>query len=176
MSAETNIARFDLAELHRVLDEARQAEDLSWKDLAADINVPFGQTTSIPISVSTIRGIADKRSVTSAVVLQILRWLDRSPESFLSPPALRFGEWETLPEVGPERILRLDTRLLHRVLDKGRQARELSWIQVAAALPGFTPSMLINLAKGPLIGFPRVMVLTQRIGRPLAEFVRGTKD
>jgi hypothetical protein len=176
MSVEKNISRFDLAELHRALDAARQAKDLTWKDLVAEINVPFGQTTSIPISVATIRGLADKSSVTSAVVLQILRWLNRSPESFLPPSAMRFGERETLPDVGPVRILRLDTRLLHRVLDKGRQPRELSWPQVAAALPGFTPSMLMNLAKGPLIGFPRVMILTQRMGRPLAEFVRGTKD
>jgi hypothetical protein len=35
------------------------------------------------------------------------------------------------------------------------------------------PSMLTNLAKGPLIGFPRVMTLTQWLGRPAADFVRA---
>jgi hypothetical protein len=48
----------------------------------------------------------------------------------------------------------------------------LSWAQVAAELPGFTASMLTNLAKGPLIGFPRVMLLTQWAGRPAADSVQ----
>jgi hypothetical protein len=39
-------------------------------------------------------------------------------------------------------------------------------------LSGFTASMLTNLSTGPLIGFPRVMLLTQWLGRPAADFVR----
>lgn len=56
-----------------------------------------------------------------------------------------------------------------------RQVRGLSWTQVAAELPGFTTSMLTNLATGPLIGFPRVMLLTQWLGQPAAHFVRVRK-
>jgi hypothetical protein len=33
--------------------------------------------------------------------------------------------------------------------------------------------MLANLATGPLIGFPRVMLITQWLHRPAADFVRG---
>jgi hypothetical protein len=33
--------------------------------------------------------------------------------------------------------------------------------------------MLTNLATGPLIGFPRVMTMTQWLGRPVAAFVHG---
>jgi hypothetical protein len=33
--------------------------------------------------------------------------------------------------------------------------------------------MLTNLASGPLIGFPRVMALTQWLGRPASDFVRA---
>jgi hypothetical protein len=43
-------------------------------------------------------------------------------------------------------------------------------------LPGFTASMLTNLATGPLIGFPRVMLLTQWLGQPAAHFVRVRKQ
>jgi hypothetical protein len=57
-------------------------------------------------------------------------------------------------------------------LSAQRQARELSWPQVAAELPGFTTSMLTNLATGPLIGFARVMLLTQWLGQPAAHFVQ----
>jgi hypothetical protein len=53
-----------------------------------------------------------------------------------------------------------------------RQARGLTWAQVARELPGFTAPMLTNLATGPLIGFPRVMLLTQWLGKPAAHFVR----
>jgi hypothetical protein len=43
---------------------------------------------------------------------------------------------------------------------------------VAAELPVFTASMLTNLAPGPLIGFPRVLLLTQWVGQPATNFVR----
>jgi hypothetical protein len=49
----------------------------------------------------------------------------------------------------------------------------MTWREVAKEMPGFTPSMLTNLAKGPLIGFPRVMTLTQWLGRPAVDFVRA---
>jgi len=111
-----------------------------------------------------------KRSVTSAVVLQALAWLGRSPESFLTGSA-------TLPETPlprsePGRVLRFDTRALHAALNARRQVQGLNWAEVAAELPGFTPAMLTNLATGPLIGFPRVMLLTQWLGQPVAHFVR----
>jgi hypothetical protein len=76
-------------------------------------------------------------AVTSAVVLQVLRWLRRTPESFLA----------------------------------GRDQNG-----VAKEMAGFTPSMLTNLPTGPLIGFPRVMVLTQWLGRPAADFVRARSE
>jgi hypothetical protein len=57
-------------------------------------------------------------------------------------------------------------------LNAQRQAQRLSWAQVAAELPGFTTSMLTNLATGPLIEFQCVMLLTQWLGQPAAHFVR----
>jgi hypothetical protein len=49
----------------------------------------------------------------------------------------------------------------------------MTWKQIAEELPGFTQSTLTNLANGPLIGFPRVMFLTQWLGQPAAHFVRA---
>lgn len=166
----SHLRRFDMGAFHAALDAARQAKGLSWIELAAETNRPLEGTTSIPIHPATLRGMLAKRSVTSAVVLQALAWLGRTPESFLTgPPTLP----ETpLPESGPGRVLRFDTQALHAALNAQRQARGLSWAQVAAELPGFTTSMLTNLATGPLIGFPRVMLLTQWLGQPAAHFVR----
>jgi hypothetical protein len=69
--------------------------------------------------------------------------------------------------------LRFDTAALHAALDAKRRERGQTWREVASELPGFTPNMLTNLASGPLIGFPRVMTLTQWLGRPAADFVRA---
>ena len=168
--ARPRLRRFDMRAFHAALDGTRQTRGLTWAELATETNRPFEGTTSIPIHPATLRGMLGKRSVTSAVILQALAWLGRTPESFLAGDS---APTETpLPEAGPGRVLRFDTRALHGALDAQRRVRGLTWAQVAAELPGFTPSMLTNLATGPLIGFPRVMLLTQWVGRPAADFVR----
>jgi len=168
----TPLRKFDMQGLYAALDAARRAQGLSWVALVAEINKPFDGTPSIPISLSTVRGIEKKSSVTSAVVLQILRWLGRSPESFLAGSGAVSQASESLPDPGPTRILRFDTRAMHAALDAERLKRGMKWKQVASELPGFTESMLTNLAEGPLIGFPRVMMIPQWLGRPAASFVR----
>jgi hypothetical protein len=168
---KTDLLRFDMLALCKALDEARLERSLSWVELAAEINRPFAYTTSIPINVATIRRIAKKQAVTSAVALQVLRWLDRTPESFLVGHEIKPQSGEALPEAGPDRILRFDTRRLYEALNAERRDRDLTWKQVAQELPGFTDGMLTNLAKGPLIGFPRVMFLTQWVRKPASSFV-----
>lgn len=163
---------FDMKGLYAAMDAERQARRLSWTELTAEINEPFRGATSIPISVATIRDMPAKRSVTSAVVLQVLRWLGRIPESFLSGRDAETTADKALPLGGPCRILRFDTRAMHAALDAERVRRHLTWKQVAAEVPGFTVSMLTNLATGPLIGFPRVMMIPQWLGVPAATFVR----
>ncbi|MGC1784792.1 MAG: hypothetical protein WA708_19920 [Acidobacteriaceae bacterium] len=163
---------FDMKAFHRAVDERRRERGLSWIELAAEVNRPFEHTSSIPIHLATIRNMAKKRSVTSAVVLQVFRWLQATPESFLSEPGRHPRQEEELPRGAPDRILRFDTRALHAALDQERKRRGMTWQQVARELPGFTQTMLKNLASGPLIGFPRVMWITQWLGSPAARFVR----
>jgi hypothetical protein len=163
---------FDMQALRTALDEERRVRGLSWAELTADINKPFKGTTSIPINASTIKNMSKKSSVTSAVVLQVLRWLDRSPESFLSGRLTQSNVDEKLPDAGTAQILRFDTRAMYAALDDERRRRNLTWKQLVAQLPGFTQSMVANLAEGPLIGFPRVMTITQWLDCPAATFVR----
>lgn len=163
---------FDMLRFHAELDAARQARGFTWAGLAADINIAFDGTPSIPINPSTLRTMPHKNSVTSAVVLQTLRWLRRAPEEFLAGTGEPVAADTKLPEPGAGRVLRLDTVALHAALDAERVRRGLTWKQVSAELPNFTPGMLTNLAGGPLIGFPRVMFLSQWLGVPLARFVR----
>jgi hypothetical protein len=164
---------FDMHALHGTLDNERRGRGLSWIELTAEINEPFNHTTSIPINVATVRDMLKKRSVTSAVVLQVLRWLGRTPESFLSGRKCVSDAREKLPDAGQTQILRFDTRALHAELDAERRKRRMTWKQVANELPGFTESMLANLRTGPLIGFPRVITLTQWLRCPFASFVRA---
>ena len=166
------LLHFDMHALAAALDAERMTRGLSWAQMTAEINRPFEGTASLPISGTTLRGMTKKRSVTSAVVLQVLAWLGRTPESFLAGRVDAAADAERLPDVGPGRILRLDTRAMYEALNARRAEREMTWKQVAKELPGFTESMLTNLASGPLIGFPRVMLLTQWVGRPAADFVR----
>ena len=166
------LRKFDMQAFYAAVDAERRARSLTWTELLAGINKAFEGTSSIPISVSTVQGMLKKRSVTSAVVLQILRWLRRSPESFLAGSDAVSRPEEMLPEPGPGRVLRFDTRAMHAVLNEERVRRGLSWKQVAGELPGFSAGMLMNLAQGPLVGFPRVMFITQWLNRPAVSLVR----
>ncbi len=159
--------------LHAELDARRRADGLSWVELAAVINRPFENTGSIPISPGTLRDMMKKQSITSAVILQVLRWLKRTPESFLEGNSESSAAEECLPMAERHQILRFDTRALYEAVDCERRRRALTWQQVANELPGFTVAMLTNLAGGPLIGFPRVMLLTQWVNLPAATFVRA---
>jgi hypothetical protein len=165
--------KFDLRSLLAALDDERRARGLSWGQLTAEINEPFENIPSIPMSVATIRDMAKKRAVASAVVLQVLRWLDRTPESFLSGRESVPHASEKLPGPAPSRILRFDTHAIYAELDAERHKRGQTWRQVADELPGFTESMLLHLASGPLIAFPGVMAVTQWLLRPAASFVRA---
>jgi hypothetical protein len=95
-----------------------------------------------------------------------------SPEAFLVPPDEEPEKEAALPEAAMNHVLRLDTHALHTALEAERKRRGMTWAEVAAELPGFQQAMLTNLATGPLIGFPRVMLLTQWLRVPLSRFVR----
>jgi hypothetical protein len=114
------------------------------------------------------------KSLSLRVVLQVLRWLGRSPESFV--PGLRETPARALPDDDTGRPA-LDTRAIYLAMNDRRAARELTWRDVADELgPGFTPGMLTRLADGTGIGFPRVMRIFQWLERPAAEFTRFIPD
>lgn len=169
---KTTFRKFDMRGLYSALDAIRIKRGLTWFSVVKEINKPFEGTPSLPISVTTVRGLSNRGSVTSTVILQILRWLDRTPESFLiGNDALPYAE-KPLPEAGPSQILRFDTRAIHIALDAERRRRGMTWARIAAELPNFAEGALLHLANGPLIGFPRVMLITQYLREPAASFVQ----
>src|SRR4029077_15660202 len=112
----------------------------------------------------TLTGMRSRRVIEGDGVLQMLRWLDRTPESFA--PAGASGE--TLPDVAPGKILRFDTNAIYAALDRQRRERELTWKQVAEEIGGLQPAALARLAGGGRTSFPDVIRIARWLGRPVA--------
>jgi hypothetical protein len=147
---------------------------LTWQELAIRVTDRPSRGSDRRIAASTFKGISQRGSVKDTVVLQALRWLGRTPESFV--PGLADAPEHALPGDDTGRPV-LDTRAIYLAMNDRRMARGLSWHGVADELGrGFTPGMLTRLAGGTGIGFPRVMRIFQWLGRPVAEFVCVVPD
>jgi hypothetical protein len=161
------IGDFDMRALGGALDERRRERQLTWSALAAEVN--RHRTTGRPIAISTITGLATTLEGEGDGMLQILVWLGRSPESFVTGIVDPDAERYRLPERKPGQILRWDTPALYRALDRRRREEALTWLDVARAVR-FTPVM--NLRRGPRIGFPRVMRPVRWLEQPAVTFTR----
>ena len=159
---------FDLAALSAALDARRSELGLTWQELAIQATDRPSRGSGRRIAASTFSGIAQRSSVRDTVVLQAVRWLGRTPESFV--PGLPEASGHAIPDDEKGRPA-LDTRAIYLAMDEARARRKLTWRDVADELgPGFTPGMLTRLAGGTGIGFPRVMRIFQWLDRPVAEF------
>src|SRR6185369_5431021 len=98
-------ADFQLAALYQALDEQRQRRGLTWKQAMLEINLAKdGQPGRHPIAQSTVSGLRTKSVAEGDGVLQMLRWLNRPPESFV--PGFEVSEIHRLPDAPPDRVLR----------------------------------------------------------------------
>ena len=168
MGARTNFA---LRALYDALDQQRRSRDLSWA--AATREISHFVTDGHPIASSTITGLKTKAVAEGDGVLQMLVWLNRTPESFVpgfpDADAQRFH----LPTLTEHQLLRWDVRALHAALNRERQARGMTWATVAREIGGVAPATLTYLAKGSRIGFPSpVMRLVAWLGQPAARYTR----
>jgi hypothetical protein len=164
---------FDVAALYAALDAQRQARGLSWQRVALEINRSSQRVPARSLSASTIASIRTKRSVEGDGVLQMLLWLQRSPESFVPGPCGIVPEAASLPPIAPHEVLRFDVRALYQALNSRREARGLTWAQLGLELGGFSASSLARLAKaGGRVAFPQVMRLTRWLEAPVAHFTR----
>ena len=161
------ISNFDLDELFTALDSGRRARSLSWSGLTREINALFGDVPCHPIGTSTITGLKGKREVVANAALQMLVWLDRTPESFISGQSGSMNA-EVLPRLEPNRILRADTLAIFRAIDAMRRERDLTWRQVADEIGGVTASQLNRLGKGAGIGMVAFVRIAQWLRRPVA--------
>jgi len=165
---------FDLAALSEALDAKRSDLGLTWQELAIQVTDRPSRGSDRRIAASTFKGMSRRGAVRDTVVLQALRWLGRTPESFV--PGLHEMFELPIPDDDTGRPA-LDTRAIYQTLNDKRAKEELTWRDVADQLgAGFNPGMLTRLAGGTHIGFPRVMRIFQWLERPVADFICAIPD
>ena len=162
---------FKLGALYLALDAQRQVRGLTWREAMEQINLRSSGVLPVhPIALSTVSNLRTKAIAEGDGVLQMLRWLNRTPESFVS--GCEFSERHRLPEIPWDRVLRFDTAALHAALDAQRRARRLTWQQVASEIGATSAVSLTHLRKGGRTAFPHVMRIVRWLGQPAAVFTR----
>jgi hypothetical protein len=172
------IREFDGKALYVALDDKRQAEGLSWPAAAAAIwnmgsvlNAAREQRglANHPISPSTLQSLGKRGNTSCQHALFFLRWLDRTPESFLAGAAADSGV--PLPACGPDRRPRWDLNALHAGLAEARRSRGATWAQTALELR-CQPGQLTGLKTARFAtGMALAMRITHWVGRPAADFI-----
>jgi hypothetical protein len=167
---------FDIATLYSALDARRTERGMSWQAVAREINRTEERNPVHPISPATISGLKDKRwGIEGDGVLQMLLWLDRTPESFVPdhPGAMR--PEARLARVPSGRILRFDVQLIFSKLDAQRSTRQLTWSEVAAEVGRFyTAQNLKDMSKQKRTTFPHVMRLARWLRCPVVALTRAS--
>ena len=127
-----------------------------------------------PISPSTLTGIAKRGDCTCQHALFILRWLGRTPESFLTmPPAPRHDA--ILPSAGPDQRLRWDLGAVYDALDQHRRERDLTWKELARKLR-CTDNQLRGIRTARYAIAMRLMMrIVQWLERPAATFIHAAR-
>ena len=163
---------FSLADLHAALDAQRRARGLTWAQAAREIGRQVAAVSGRGLSPSTVTGLSTRGNAEADGVLQMLLWLERSPESFARGDRAAAERAARLPDPGAGRVLRFDTARLHAALDARRVERGLTWAQLARELD-VGATTLSHLAAGGRTAFPHVLRLTRWLELPAARFTRG---
>jgi hypothetical protein len=167
---------FDIAALFEALDLQRRNRALSWPGVAQELwdqsAALNAQRNDHPISASTLRGMAKRRDTTCQHALFMLRWLGRTPESFMPGPTAD-AQRAALPFVGPDQRLRWDLQKLYDALDSQRRERSFTWPQLAHELQ-CSPSQLSGIKRARFaIGMRLAMRIVAWLDRPARDFVHA---
>jgi hypothetical protein len=160
--------------LYEALDRQRVERGLSWRQVADQIWALSAELNrrrnDHPISPSTITGLAKRSDATCQHALFFLRWLGRTPESFLTPPPVETDAMR-LPAAGPDKRLRWNLAALYDALNTRRMERQLTWSQLARELRSTEHQLAgIRTAKYA-IGMTLAMATVVWLERPAATFI-----
>lgn len=165
---------FDCGALFEALDVRRRERELGWYQLAdelweqsADLNTE--RPDDHPLCGGAVQRLEQRGATSCQYALFILRWLERSPEDFLTGPVVEVGDVR-LPDADADSRLRWDLHQLHTALNERRGQRGLTWAELAEELD-CTPARLTNLRTATLADMDLAMRITQWLGRPAAAFI-----
>jgi len=165
---------FSLRALYAALDEERRARGLSWAQAMREMNRQPGPSSVHRLSPSTVTRTRTGAMAEGDGVLQMLLWLNRTPESLVPGHQASGAVGAPLPDVPVDRVLRFDTQKLYAALDAQRVERHLTWAQVAQEV-GLGVSSLTRLSRGGRTAFPQVMRMVTWVARPAAHFMRSSE-
>jgi hypothetical protein len=165
---------FDIAALYSALDDKRTRLGLSWQavarplwELSSELN---DSRRDHPISPTTLTNMAKNPRTSCQHALFMLRWLERTPQNFLTGAADDDNRF-TLPLAGPDRRLRWSLKLLSTSMDEKRRQDRLTWPALASHLSG-SPNQLTGVrAAKYTTGMDLAMRIVQWLDRPAADFV-----
>jgi hypothetical protein len=165
---------FDVEALYSALDDKRNSVGISWPavanhlwSLSSELN---DRRRDHPISPATLTNMAKKPRISCQHALFMLRWLGRTPESFLRGATVD-DERFALPSAGPDRRLRWSLKLLYASMDVKRRQDGLTWSALAAIL-ACSPNQLTGLRTAKFAtDMNLAMRIVQWIGQPAANFV-----
>jgi hypothetical protein len=171
------IREFSITDLYGALDEQRIDRGLSWHQVASEI---WDQSRELndrrrdhPISPATLTGMKSRGATSCQHALFMLRWLARTPESFLAGGS-EVPE-STFPVVGPDRRLRWNLAKLYDAMNEQRGVRALAWAELALTLR-CTSSQLTGLRTAKFAtNIALAMRITQWLTRPASDFIYASK-
>jgi hypothetical protein len=172
---ESPIHPFDAHALYLALDARRIELGLSWAgvanqiwEMSSDLN---DRRKDHPISPSTLTNMRSTPRASCQHALFTLRWLGRTPESFLRGPGGDDDPRFALPGAGPDRRLRWSLKLVYAAMDEKRREQGLTW-SVLASILECSPSQLTALRTAKFAtGMDLAMRIVQWLDRPAADFV-----
>ncbi len=159
------LSQFDVPSLWEAMDAKRQALDYSEKEMMDDLN---GLNNNlVPIARDTVKNMVRRGDTTCQHALHMLRWLNKTPESFL----INAEEQRPLPFSSEKQLYWSMTALGNAVAEKKKE-EGLTWKQVADEL-GCTLGQASGIRKLRYgMSVHLAMRITQWLGRPSTEFIR----
>ncbi len=155
---------FDVQALWDAMNAKRRESGYTEHEMMEELNRVNNQR--VPMALDTVKNMIRRNDTTCQHALHMLRWLNKTPESFLT----NARENAPLPFSSKKRLYWSMAALGNAVAERKR-IRELTWQQMADEL-GCTHSQasgIRTLRYGMSVHL--AMRITQWLGRPSSEFI-----
>ena len=157
-------ATFDVQSLWDAMNAKRRKSGYTESEMMEALNRVNNQR--VPMALETVKNMVRRRDTTCQHALHMLRWLDRTPESFLTN-----AQQDAPLPFSSEKRLYWSMPALGEAVDKEKKSRGLTWQQVADELDCTRnqASGIRKLRYGMSVHL--AMRITLWLGRPSTEFI-----